>query len=212
MPTRPLTIVGLGDSTTAGSPYFLSPLEAPPDGRGNPEGQYTYWMTQRHPEWRVLNRGVNRERTDQVLRRAARDAIAPRPEYAIVLAGVNDVYQGREVDAARADLAAIYRAISAAGIRVVAATILPFNTMSREQAEVTEGLNRWISEEARRSGALFCDTASVASASDRRDRLAGSSDGLHPDVATYRKMGDAFARLIEASEGGAEPGEPGATP
>ena len=29
------TIVALGDSTTAGTPGFKSPLEAPPDGAGN---------------------------------------------------------------------------------------------------------------------------------------------------------------------------------
>jgi hypothetical protein len=34
----------LGDSTTAGQPQFLSPLEAPPAGRENPESQYAYWM------------------------------------------------------------------------------------------------------------------------------------------------------------------------
>ena len=54
-----LRIVGLGDSTTAGTPAFLSPLESPPNGRGNPESQYAYWMNQLHPEWTVLNRGIN---------------------------------------------------------------------------------------------------------------------------------------------------------
>ena len=34
------TIVALGDSTTAGTPGFLSPLESPPDGRGDVESQF----------------------------------------------------------------------------------------------------------------------------------------------------------------------------
>jgi lysophospholipase L1-like esterase len=62
--TLMITIVALGDSTTAGTPGFRSPIEAPPDGSGNVESQYAYWLTQAHPEWEILNRGVNGERTD----------------------------------------------------------------------------------------------------------------------------------------------------
>ncbi len=58
-----ITIVALGDSTTAGTPAFKSPIEAPPDGAGNVESQYAHWLMQSHPDWRVLNRGVNGERT-----------------------------------------------------------------------------------------------------------------------------------------------------
>ncbi|HEY6238689.1 MAG TPA: GDSL-type esterase/lipase family protein, partial [Thermoplasmata archaeon] len=135
MPARRLTIVGLGDSTTGGTPFFRSPVEAPPDGAGDPEGQYSHWMGKLHPEWRVLNRGVNGERSDQVVRRLERDALAPRPEYVIVLAGVNDLYQGRGVEAVQAVLRTAYRRISESGIRLVGATVLPFDTASRRQAE-----------------------------------------------------------------------------
>src|SRR5207302_1970608 len=54
MPARRLLIVGLGDSTTAGTPAFRSPLEAPPNGQGNPESQYAHWMMKAHPDWTVL--------------------------------------------------------------------------------------------------------------------------------------------------------------
>ena len=37
-------IVALGDSTTAGTPGFKSPLEAPPNGRGDETSQYAYWL------------------------------------------------------------------------------------------------------------------------------------------------------------------------
>ena len=74
----PFPIVALGDSTTAGTPAFKSPIEAPPDGAGNAESQYAYWLMQTHPDWRVLNRGVNGERSDQIRARFARDVIAER--------------------------------------------------------------------------------------------------------------------------------------
>ena len=54
------TVVALGDSTTAGTPGFQSPVEAPPDGAGNVESQFAYWLMQAHPDWRVLNFEIGR--------------------------------------------------------------------------------------------------------------------------------------------------------
>ena len=52
-------IVAMGDSTTAGTPAFKSPREAPPDGSGDQTSQYAYWLMQAHPAWEVLNQGIN---------------------------------------------------------------------------------------------------------------------------------------------------------
>src|SRR6185295_19266661 len=101
-------IVALGDSTTAGTPLFLSPLEAPPDGRGEMRSQFSFWLMQRHPEWQVLNRGVNGERSDQIAARFERDVVERRPRLVIILAGVNDVYQGRSADSVKTHLRAMY--------------------------------------------------------------------------------------------------------
>src|SRR5438105_4815086 len=45
MPQRPLTIVGLGASTTPGTPAFRSPLESPPDGQAAPATQNAHWLS-----------------------------------------------------------------------------------------------------------------------------------------------------------------------
>ena len=73
--TSTIRIIALGDSTTAGTPGFLSPLEAPPNGRGDVTSQYAYWLMKSEPPWEVLNRGVNGERSDQIAARFARDVI-----------------------------------------------------------------------------------------------------------------------------------------
>src|SRR5687768_8723006 len=39
---KPAVIVALGDSTTAGTPAFRSPVEAPPNGDGNKESQFAH--------------------------------------------------------------------------------------------------------------------------------------------------------------------------
>src|SRR6266545_5112304 len=85
------TIVALGDSTTAGTPGFMSPIESPPDGAGNVESQYAHWLMQAHADWRVLNRGVNGERSDQIRARFERDVLRARPDAVVIVAGVNDV-------------------------------------------------------------------------------------------------------------------------
>src|SRR2546428_12079048 len=125
MAPRPLTIVGLGDSTTAGTPGFRSPLEAPPHGSGNPESQYAYWMARIHPEWTVLNRGINGETSQEVRARLPRDVLQMRPAYAIILAGVNDIFGGGGPGAVRRHLPAIHAVSRAARFSRVGATVVP---------------------------------------------------------------------------------------
>src|SRR2546428_9602009 len=108
MAPRPLTIVGLGDSTTAGTPGFRSPLEAPPHGSGNPQSQYAYWMMQSHPEWTVLNRGINGETSEEIRNRLPRDVLQVRPAYAIVLAGANANLRQRLPETVAQYLTAMY--------------------------------------------------------------------------------------------------------
>jgi lysophospholipase L1-like esterase len=197
---RGLKIVGLGDSTTAGTPGFQSPIEAPPDGRGDPRSQYAYWMMQRHPDWEVLNRGINRQRTDEILLRVARDVIQESPQYVILLAGVNDVYQGRPVASIEANLDELYRRAAGPGLRLVLATILPFNGMTGWQSDAIRELNRWITDQGHHPDRLVCDTNRVVADPSNPDRLAGSPDGYHPDVEGYRRMGERLSRVIEDAE------------
>src|SRR6266571_2847019 len=142
MAPRPLTIVGLGDSTTAGTPGFRSPLEAPPRGDGNPESQYAHWMMRSHPEWTVLNRGINGETSEQIRNRIPRDVLQVRPAYAIILAGVNDIFGDQRPETIERHLAAMYAYESALFLlgplgrapfsrRVVRGLRLPHSSLSR---------------------------------------------------------------------------------
>jgi lysophospholipase L1-like esterase len=197
--TRSLKIVGLGDSTTAGTPGYRSPLEAPPDGAGNVESQYAYWMARIHPEWKVLNRGINGERSDEILRRFGRDVINERPDYVIILAGVNDIYQGRPSGAVISNLTIMYRSATASGVRVVASTILPYHSMNHRQASAVREVNSWVKESARIGRLTYCDTNALVRDPRDPDRLSGTPDGLHPDVAGYRRLGEGLAHCIELS-------------
>jgi len=176
-------VVALGDSTTAGTPLFKSPGDAPPRGEGDETSQFAYWLMQAHPEWDVRNRGVNGERSDQIRARWHQDVAADHPAAVVVIAGVNDVYQGREAEHVTSELRAMYDLAAAAGIPVVAGTIVPYNTATPEQNAKMHAI---------------ADTRAAAASDADGDMLRGSEDGLHPDVDGYRRMAEALEPVLRA--------------
>jgi lysophospholipase L1-like esterase len=197
--TQPrLRIVAMGDSTTAGTPAFKSPREAPPDGSGDRTSQYAYWLMQKHGDWDVINQGINAQRSDQIAARFDEDVIAKKPAVVVIIAGVNDVYQGRPADTVKAQLAAMYKRAHDAGIRVVAGSIIPYNTATPDQNARMHEINDWIRAQERADpGVIFVDTRAAVAAAGDLDKLASSPDGLHPDAAGYHRMADAIAPGIE---------------
>lgn len=195
-----MKIVALGDSTTAGAPGWRSPLEAPPGGEGDVRHQYGYWLESLHPEWTVSNRGVSGQTSGKIRRRFAQDVSAQKPDWVIVLAGVNDLYQGYPVSAVQEELGRIYDLAEADGIRVLACTILPFDFASPEVLGRIREVNDWIEREAARRGLAYCDTHRVLEDPARPGRLSDTDDGLHPNAEGYRKMGLAVAAALESSD------------
>ncbi|HSG01260.1 MAG TPA: SGNH/GDSL hydrolase family protein [Vicinamibacterales bacterium] len=196
---EPILIAALGDSTTAGTPGYRSPVEAPPDGEGNVESQFAYWLVEQHPHWRVLNRGVDGERSDEVAARFERDVLSRQPHVLVVIAGVNDVYQGRPIEHTKKHLRWIYDRAAAAGIPVVAGSILPYNTATADQNARMKAINRWIAGEAARDPNLtFVDTRAAVAARGNPNRLASSPDDLHPDVEGYRKVAATVGPVVDA--------------
>ena len=189
----------MGDSTTAGTPEWKSPVEAPPNGSGDETSQYAWWLMQARPGWQVLNRGVNGERSDEIRARFERDVIDAQPEMVIIIAGVNDVYQGRPAAHVIEHLTWMYDRALQARIVFVAGTIIPYNTATSEQNARMREINAWIRERATTSQAMvFVDTRAAVAAADGADRLFESPDGLHPSAGGYRRMADAIRAVIDA--------------
>ena len=197
-----MRIVALGDSTTAGTPLFKSPIEAPPDGEGNVESQYAYWLIKKRPSWTVLNRGVNGERSDQIAARFERDVLGVDAAIVVIIAGVNDVFQGKNTGYVTQQLRQLYNRAIDANLPVIAGSIVPYNTATIDQNTRMHEINTWIRREASLDPHLhFVDTRRACAAADNPDRLAGSADGLHPDVDGYRQMAvaieDAIVRALD---------------
>jgi lysophospholipase L1-like esterase len=118
----------------------------------------------------------------------------------VIIAGVNDIYQGRAADTVQRELEAMYVAAHAARIQVVAGTIIPFDTATPDQNARMHAVNAWIREySGRHDGVTFCDTRAAVSAPGQADHLVSSPDGLHPSPEGYTRMAAALEPAIRAA-------------
>ena len=192
-----LTVLAMGDSTTAGAPGFRSPVEAPPNGKGNPQSQYTYWAAQSLPHLRFLNRGVSGERTDQIFKRFKGDLKTLRPNVVILLAGVNDLFQDYPSEQIEEKLDKMYRFVQEQKISLIACSIIPYNGMSSYDYQRMREVNEWIEKRSRKLGIGFCDLFSAMEDPAHPSHLISTSDDLHPDVDGYRRMGETVAECLK---------------
>jgi lysophospholipase L1-like esterase len=193
-------IAAFGDSTTAGTPGFKSPIEAPPHGAGDVQSQFAYWLMRTHEDWRVLNRGVNRERTDQIRARLAHDIRELDPDVLVIIAGVNDIHGGLDAEAVQCELQTMYELAKTPGriIPVVAGSILPYNTASVDANAKMRTVNDWIRTYAERHRQVaYCDTRAAVARPGDPDRLLSSPDDLHPSPEGYRLMALALEPVIK---------------
>jgi lysophospholipase L1-like esterase len=152
------------------------------------------------PNWRVLNRGVNGERSDQIRARFTRDVVRENPDLAVVIAGVNDIYQGVTPDALQQQLEAIGELARTArpdGIPLVVGSILPYNTATELQNERMRAVNEWLRRYASRNPRVtFCDTRAAVASAANPNCLAATADGIHPVAEGYRQMALALEPAI----------------
>jgi lysophospholipase L1-like esterase len=116
----------------------------------------------------------------------------------IVIAGVNDVYQDRPVAHAVTGLRTMYDRAIQARIRVIAGTIMPYDTATPEQNARMREINDWIRRQAAADPWLeVADTRTAVARPDAPDLLCDTVDQLHPSPAGYRAVADALRPVIE---------------
>jgi len=194
------TILALGDSITAGAPAFKSPAEVPPEGRGNPQSQYAYWLHVKYPAWKIVNRGISAQTSADILGRLERELNQTQPQIVILMAGVNDIYRGTELEILLANLKTMYEEIQARGIPLMVLTVLPYRDLSPQKVDKLIAVNRWIRSYAEQHQLGFCDTFQVMNSKSRPFSLTTTRDGIHPDLEGYRVMGQAIADALEKWE------------
>ena len=191
-----VVVAALGDSITAGSPAW----DPDPDVRGRisepqERSQYEYWAARRDTRLVFRNCGVYGERTDEIALRLER--CADGADVLVVQGGINDIAQGRSVEAAAENVRGMIRRGKELGLRVAVADVLPWNNGYPAAAEPIRALNRLVHAVAAKERVPvlpFHDTLEDPVRPGRM-RDGWTSDGDHPSVEGYRCLGEAAFRL-----------------
>jgi lysophospholipase L1-like esterase len=190
-------VATLGDSITAGSPgYDPDPRIRDTLGFGADEkSQWQYWAQRAFPEVRFRNCGVYGERTDEIATRL--DVCAKGAQVLIVQGGVNDLAQGRPVDAAAANLRKMVELGKKLGLRVAIAEVLAWNNGYPRADPQIRRLNELIREVAGAEGVPVLPFYQTLEDPERPGRMREewTSDGDHPSVEGYRLLGENAFRL-----------------
>jgi lysophospholipase L1-like esterase len=122
----------------------------------------------------------------------ARDA-----DILVVQGGINDIAQGRPVEDAADHLRAMVRRGKELGLRVVLVDLLPWNNGWPGAEPQIRRLNALIAEVAQDESVPLLPFHDTLEDPDHPGRMRAewTSDGDHPSVEGYRKLGEVVARL-----------------
>lgn len=189
---RPIVVAALGDSIVAGSPYW----DPDPAVRGrigadlDEQSQWEYWAARADPRLTFRNCGVYGERTDEIARRL--EGCAAGADVLVVQGGINDIAQGRDVEAAAEKLRSMVRRGEELGLRVLIADVLPWNGGWPRTQEPIVRLNALIVELARDETVPVLPFHATLEHPEGSGRMRDdwTADGDHPSVEGYRRLGE----------------------
>jgi acyl-CoA thioesterase-1 len=192
-----LLVAALGDSITAGTPYWdpNPEIRATIGAELDERHQWGYWAERAHPGLRVRNHGVNGERTDQIAARL--DEALDGADLLIVQGGINDIAQGRPIEPALANLSQMVARGRAAGVPVAIVNLLPWNNGFPANDPQIRALNAGIAAFAAAEGLTLLDFFSTLEDPARPGTMRDewTSEGDHPSLEGYRRLGELAFRL-----------------
>jgi lysophospholipase L1-like esterase len=192
-----IVVAALGDSIVAGSPYW----DPDPQVRArigaalDAESQWEHWAALADARLSFRNCGVYGERTDEIAGRL--EAAAAGADVLVVQGGINDIAQNRDVERAAANLQSLVRRGRALVAAVAVANVLPWNGGWPRAEEPIRRLNALIEELAVAEGVPVLPFHETLESPDAPGRMRPewTSDGDHPSVAGYRRLGELAFRL-----------------
>ena len=192
-----LLVAALGDSITAGSPCW-DPDPAVRERIGDAldeRSQWEWWAARAHPELRFRNCGVYGARAEEIERRLERCAAGA--DVLVVQGGINDVAHGRPVEPAAVALRRMVRRGRELGLRVALADVLPWNNGWPRAEEPIRRLNELVRALAAEEGVPLLPFHDTLEDPERPGRMREewTSDGDHPSVEGYRRLGEIAFRL-----------------
>ena len=162
---------------------------------GDETSQWEYWAARADPRLEFRNCGVYGERTDEIMLRLAE--CARHADVLVVQGGINDIAQDRTIDAAAANLRAMVRRGKELGLTVALADVLPWNNGWPDAEPKIRRLNELVAGIAREEGVSLLPFHDTLEDPDRPGRMREdwTSDGDHPSVEGYRRLGEIAIRL-----------------
>jgi lysophospholipase L1-like esterase len=190
-------VAALGDSITAGSPLWdPDPAVRERIGGGLDErSQWEWWAARAHSELRFRNCGVYGERADEIERRLERCVAGA--DALVVQGGINDIAQGRPVEAAAEVLRRMARRGRDLGLRVALADVLPWNNGRPGADGAIRRLNALVAAIGAEEQVPILPFHDTLEDPDRPGRMRDewTDDGDHPSVEGYRRLGELAFRL-----------------
>jgi lysophospholipase L1-like esterase len=185
-------IAAVGDSITAGNPgYERDPGLRKGLGFGdNPESQWEYWAQSEHPDLQIRNCGVRGQTTDEIAQRLTQ--CTQGVDGVVIQGGINDIVHGLPVEATTANLRGMVRSAKELDLDVALADVLPLNVGGGRADAVIAELNRRIHRIAHDEGVTLLPFHRVLEdpSAPGRMRPEWTTDGEHPSVEGYRRLGE----------------------
>ena len=184
--TERVVVAALGDSITEGSPGYDSRVG------GDETSQWEHWAARADPRLEFRNCGVHGQRTDEILARL--EGCARGADVLVVQGGINDIAQGRDVETAAENLGTMVRRAKELGLRVLLVDVLPWNNGWPGADPKIRRLNELIAAIAAAEEVPLLPFHDTLEDPDREGRMREdwTSDGDHPSVEGYRRLGETF--------------------
>lgn len=174
-------------------------------------GYFNWFQTFSGNRARLLsNAGMGGQRTDEILARLDDSVFGVtgyKPQYCVILCGINDVFASVATDTIKANLQAIWAKLLGNGITVVAGTILPLGSshgsFSAANIQKILAINAFIRKTATsRRGMILWDSAAdivdYTQTDGRADSTKLKTDYIHPNAKGARAMGLSLYNLLSS--------------
>jgi lysophospholipase L1-like esterase len=148
------------------------------------------WAARSDPRLDIRNCGIYGQRTDEIMARL--EDCARGADVLVVQGGINDIAQVRPVATAAENLRAMVRRGKELGLRVLLADVLPWNNGWPDADPEIRRLNELIAQVARDEDVPLLPFHDTLEDPDRPGRMREewTSDGDHPSVEGYRRLGE----------------------
>ena len=176
-----IVVAALGDSITEGSPGLPG---------------WDVWAARADPRLEIRNCGIYGQRTDEIAARL--DDCARGADALVVQGGINDIAQGRDIARAAENLRAMVRRGQELDLRVLLADVLPWNNGWPDAEPKIRRLNALLADVAREEDVPLLPFHDTLEDPDRPGcmREEWTSDGDHPSVEGYKRLGELVVRLL----------------